>query len=151
MWRSVPQIEAARTLTNTSIGPGVGTGTDSKCAPRSGRILRKAFIVGVGIVWEAVNVTRQNCKFSTRGNERKIGDAEAQLPLQSRRLKIRTSICGGILSFSDRFEEIRTGFERPFWVANVSELFERLSYYAAFASLARYLHETLNFPVEQAG
>jgi proton-dependent oligopeptide transporter, POT family len=46
--------------------------------------------------------------------------------------------------------EIRTGFERPFWVANISELFERLSYYAAFASLARYLHETLNFRVDQA-
>jgi len=54
------------------------------------------------------------------------------------------------LSFSERLHEIRTGFERPFWVANISELFERLSYYAAFASLARYLHETLNFRVEQA-
>jgi POT family proton-dependent oligopeptide transporter len=54
------------------------------------------------------------------------------------------------LSFSQRLEEVRSGFERPFWVANISELFERLSYYAAFASLARYLHETLNFPVEQA-
>jgi dipeptide/tripeptide permease len=54
------------------------------------------------------------------------------------------------LTFSERFHEIRTGFERPFWVANISELFERLSYYAAFASLARYLHETLNFRVEQA-
>ena len=43
------------------------------------------------------------------------------------------------------------GFERPFWVANISELFERLSYYAAFASLARYLHEVLHFPVEQTG
>src|SRR5438067_8577943 len=53
-------------------------------------------------------------------------------------------------SFSQRLLEIRTGFERPFWVANVTELFERLSYYAAFASLARYLHETLNFRVEQA-
>jgi dipeptide/tripeptide permease len=55
------------------------------------------------------------------------------------------------LSLSQRWHEIRTGFTRPFWVANVSELFERLSYYAAFASLARYLHETLRFPVEQAG
>jgi proton-dependent oligopeptide transporter, POT family len=55
------------------------------------------------------------------------------------------------LTVSDRFHEIRTGFERPFWVANISELFERLSYYAAFASLARYLHETLNFGVTQAG
>jgi proton-dependent oligopeptide transporter, POT family len=54
------------------------------------------------------------------------------------------------LTFSERLGEIRTGFERPFWVANISELFERLSYYAAFASLARYLHETLNFRVEQA-
>ncbi len=54
------------------------------------------------------------------------------------------------MSFSERLHEIRTGFERPFWVANISELFERLSYYAAFASLARYLHETLNFRVEQA-
>ena len=54
------------------------------------------------------------------------------------------------MSLSQRFEEIRTGFERPFWVANISELFERLSYYAAFASLARYLHEALGFPTERA-
>ena len=54
------------------------------------------------------------------------------------------------MTFSKRFHEIRTGFERPFWVANISELFERLSYYAAFASLPRYLHESLNFGVERA-
>ena len=54
------------------------------------------------------------------------------------------------MSFSQRLHEVRTGFERPFWVANISELFERLSYYAAFASLARYLHESLNFDVKQA-
>src|SRR5438067_5092462 len=54
------------------------------------------------------------------------------------------------LSLGQRWRDIRTGFERPFWVANISELFERLSYYAAFASLARYLHEALKFPVEQA-
>ena len=54
------------------------------------------------------------------------------------------------MSFSRRLQEIRYGFERPFWVANLSELFERLSYYAAFASLARYLHEALNFPIERA-
>src|SRR5437868_12579929 len=55
------------------------------------------------------------------------------------------------MSLEQRLKEIREGFERPFWVANISELFERLSYYAAFASLARYLHETLNFGVKQAG
>jgi POT family proton-dependent oligopeptide transporter len=54
------------------------------------------------------------------------------------------------LTFSERFQEIRTGFERPFWVANISELFERLSYYAVFAVLARYLHEGLHFDVERA-
>ncbi len=55
------------------------------------------------------------------------------------------------MTFAQRWRDIRTGFERPFWVANLSELFERLSYYAAFASLARYLHESLHFPVEQTG
>ena len=54
------------------------------------------------------------------------------------------------MSFSERLKQLKTGFERPFWVANVTELFERLSYYAAFASLARYLHEALMFPVQQA-
>jgi proton-dependent oligopeptide transporter, POT family len=54
------------------------------------------------------------------------------------------------LTFSERLEEIRTGFERPFWVANISEIFERLSYYAVFAALARYLHEALQFPTNEA-
>jgi proton-dependent oligopeptide transporter, POT family len=54
------------------------------------------------------------------------------------------------LSFSERLSEIKTGFERPFWVANITELFERLSYYAAFAVIARYLHENLQFSAAQA-
>lgn len=55
------------------------------------------------------------------------------------------------MSFSERLQEIRTGFERPFWIANISEIFERLSYYGAFASLALYLQEKLNFSAEQTG
>jgi proton-dependent oligopeptide transporter, POT family len=55
------------------------------------------------------------------------------------------------LTFSERLHEIRTGFERPFWIANLSEIFERLSYYGAFASLALYLQERLNFSTEQTG
>ena len=54
------------------------------------------------------------------------------------------------MTFSERLQEIRTGFERPFWIANISEIFERLSYYAVFAALARYLHEALQFPTDQA-
>ena len=54
------------------------------------------------------------------------------------------------MSKAQRLRDIRDGFERPFWVANVSELFERLSYYAAFASLARYLNESLGFPTQDA-
>src|SRR6185437_1220222 len=52
------------------------------------------------------------------------------------------------VSFSERIKEIRTGFEPAFWVANVSELFERFAYYGVFASLAIYLHESLGFSVE---
>jgi dipeptide/tripeptide permease len=55
------------------------------------------------------------------------------------------------LTFSERLQEIRTGFERPFWIANLTEIFERLSYYGAFASLALYLQERLNFSTEQTG
>ena len=55
------------------------------------------------------------------------------------------------MTFSARFHEIRTGFERPFWIANISEIFERLAYYGAFASLALYLQEKLNFSTEQTG
>src|SRR5260370_759700 len=55
------------------------------------------------------------------------------------------------LSFGQRLQEIRDGFEPAFWVANISEIFERLSYYGAFSSLANYLHEQLNIPTEQTG
>src|SRR5260370_2984471 len=71
----------------------------------------------------------------------------ASLPASS---TIAALASGGQMSFSQRFEEIRTGFERPFWFANITHIFERLSYYAVFASLARYLHEVLNFPTERA-
>ncbi len=50
------------------------------------------------------------------------------------------------MTFSERLQEIRTGFERRFWVANISEMFERLSYYVAFASLALYLRTDLRLP-----
>jgi len=55
------------------------------------------------------------------------------------------------MSFTQRLDDVRTGFERPFWVANVSEIFERLSYYGAFSSLALYLQDNLNFSTEQTG
>jgi proton-dependent oligopeptide transporter, POT family len=55
------------------------------------------------------------------------------------------------MSFSQRLQEIREGFERPFWVANISEIFERLSYYGAYASLAIFLHEKLLFSTERTG
>src|SRR5260370_30188837 len=91
-----------------------------------------------------------------------VGAAWASLPVLPFNPQLSTLNCrlftynsrlaspGGVMSFSQRFDEIRTGFERPFWVANITELFERLSYYAVFASLARYLHEVLSFPTERA-
>jgi len=55
------------------------------------------------------------------------------------------------LNLAERLQEVRTGFEPPFWVANITEIFERLGYYGAFASLALYLQEKLNFSTEQTG
>jgi len=55
------------------------------------------------------------------------------------------------MGFNQRLQEIREGFERPFWVANISEIFERLSYYGVFASLALYIQGKLNFSTEQTG
>src|SRR5262250_1433990 len=55
------------------------------------------------------------------------------------------------MSFGQRLQEIRDGFERPFWIANISEIFERISYYGAFSSLAVYLQEKLNFSTQQTG
>jgi proton-dependent oligopeptide transporter, POT family len=55
------------------------------------------------------------------------------------------------LSIAQRWQDVRTGFERPFWVANITEIFERIAYYGAFSSLAIYLQETLNFSTQQTG
>jgi len=47
--------------------------------------------------------------------------------------------------------EIRAGFQRAFWIANLTELFERLAYYGPQAVLAVYLTEGLKFNSDQAG
>jgi len=61
------------------------------------------------------------------------------------------NVAGANVSFGERIGEIREGFEPAFWVANGTELFERLAYYATTAVLAIYLHENLHLTVEQAG
>ena len=55
------------------------------------------------------------------------------------------------LTLGQRFHEIRTGFEPSFWVANFTEIFERLAYYATTAVLAIYLSEQLHFSTELTG
>jgi dipeptide/tripeptide permease len=50
---------------------------------------------------------------------------------------------------ASRWQEIRSGFERSFWVANFTELFERLAYYGPQAVFAIYLHEHLGLTSEQ--
>jgi dipeptide/tripeptide permease len=47
--------------------------------------------------------------------------------------------------------EIREGFERSFWIANFTEIFERVAYYATTAVLAVYLSEQLHFSNELTG
>jgi dipeptide/tripeptide permease len=46
--------------------------------------------------------------------------------------------------------EIIRGFKPSFWVANFTELFERLAYYGPQAVLAIYLHEHLGLTTEQS-
>ncbi len=55
------------------------------------------------------------------------------------------------MSTAKRLKEIREGFQPAFWVANGTELFERLSYYGQQAVLAIFLHEQLKFTVEETG
>jgi proton-dependent oligopeptide transporter, POT family len=55
------------------------------------------------------------------------------------------------LAFAERLNEIRAGFEPPFWVANFTEIFERLAYYSTTAVLAIYLTEQLHFSTVLAG
>ena len=54
------------------------------------------------------------------------------------------------MSVAQRLQEIRTGFRPSFWVANFTELFERLAYYGPQAVLAIYLHEHLGLTTEQS-
>jgi POT family proton-dependent oligopeptide transporter len=55
------------------------------------------------------------------------------------------------LRFRERLAEIRRGFEPAFWVANITELFERVAYYGQAAVLAIFLHESLHLSTEQTG
>ena len=55
------------------------------------------------------------------------------------------------MSLAQRIVEIRDGFERPFWVANFTEIFERVAYYGTTAVLAIYLSEQLHFSSELTG
>src|SRR5437016_2074281 len=55
------------------------------------------------------------------------------------------------LRFKERLLEIRRGFEPAFWVANITELFERVAYYGQAAVLAIFLHESLHISTEQTG
>ena len=55
------------------------------------------------------------------------------------------------MALAQRIEEVRSGFQRPFWVANFTEIFERVAYYGTTAVLAIYLSEQLHFSSELAG
>ena len=58
---------------------------------------------------------------------------------------------GHSVRFKERLAEIRRGFEPAFWVANITELFERVAYYGQAAVLAIFLHESLHLSTEQTG
>ncbi len=55
------------------------------------------------------------------------------------------------MSFFQRLQEIRSGFKPAFWVANFTEIFERIAYYGTTAVLAVYLSEQLHFSDDLTG
>jgi proton-dependent oligopeptide transporter, POT family len=55
------------------------------------------------------------------------------------------------LGLPQRWREIRAGFAPAFWVANFTEIFERVAYYGATAVLAIFLSEQLHFSSELTG
>jgi proton-dependent oligopeptide transporter, POT family len=67
-------------------------------------------------------------------------------PLQSRPI-----VSGGVVSLARQLERIRSGFQSAFWVANVSELFERLAFYGQQAFLLLFLTEKLKLSDVAAG
>jgi POT family proton-dependent oligopeptide transporter len=84
---------------------------------------------------------------------------DAEVPLQSRGVAQHTSTDATDASraghkrasAAERLREIRTGFEPAFWVANFTEIFERIAYYATYAVLAIFLHENLKLTLGQTG
>lgn len=67
------------------------------------------------------------------------------------RISARSRPEGHSLSFSQRLREVRDGFAPAFWVANSTEIFERIAYYGTTAVLAIYLNEQLHFSAELTG
>jgi dipeptide/tripeptide permease len=58
---------------------------------------------------------------------------------------------GKELEQAGRFEKLKTGFQRSFWIANGMELFERLAYYGQATILSVYLRNHLKFSEIQTG
>jgi len=83
----------------------------------------------------------------SRRVEEKSRDGGSAVPLQSP-LSMATE---STVSFGQRVREIREGFEPAFWVANFTEIFERIAYYGTTAVLAIYLSEQLHFSNELTG
>jgi proton-dependent oligopeptide transporter, POT family len=55
------------------------------------------------------------------------------------------------VSLSQRWREVRSGFQPAFWVANFTEIFERVAYYSTTAVLAIFLTEQLHFSSQLTG
>ena len=55
------------------------------------------------------------------------------------------------MSKGSMLDQVRTGFTRTFWIANVIELFERFAYYGSKAILAVYIAEAVGLGPGKAG
>src|ERR1700757_1829929 len=55
------------------------------------------------------------------------------------------------MALADRWNDLRRGFHRTFWIANTLELFERFAFYGSKAVLAVYLAEKVALGPQLAG
>ena len=55
------------------------------------------------------------------------------------------------MEIKNQIENLKSGFHKTFWVANVMELFERLAYYGQQIVFMIYMRNDLGFSEAEAG
>src|SRR6187431_1737232 len=96
----------------------------ASCSLRSGFVCATA--AGAARLLATTSATKKRLLLMAHNLPRRPGTC---CPGHWSRTVRRRDFKGDAVSFGERWREIRSGFERSFWIANFTELFERLAYY----------------------